>query len=45
MEIAEYYISVYFINREKTDEFSKLAWSNQIPVDASVKEFHVVELW
>ena len=37
MEIAEYYTSVSFINWEKTDEFSKLAWSNQIPVDVWVQ--------
>ena len=47
MKIEEYYISVQFVNWEKTDEFLKLAWSNQIPVDlsASGKEFHVVGRW
>ena len=37
MEIEEYHASVEFINWEKTDEFSKLAWSNQIPVDIWVR--------
>ena len=37
MEIEEYYASGEFINWEKTDEFSKLAWSNQIPVDVWVQ--------
>ena len=37
MEIAEYYASVKFINWVKTDEFLRLAWSNQIPVDVWVR--------
>ena len=37
MEIAEYHTSVEFINWKKTDEFSKLTWSNQIPVDVWVQ--------
>ena len=37
MEIAEYYSSAQLINWKKTDEFSMLAWSNQIPVDVWVQ--------